>query len=351
MPETTQRDIPYPLGGEIPAFPDDFRNLADGVDALVPKTAMGKVRIAPSGDMTTVNVDFPAGLFNSSDPIHMFATGHSSVPGNSFKSARAGNATQSGGIVRLHRTNNTTTLIDWLAIQENGGGVKQVGYELPQYEGSTNTRAIPTRYFNSLQAAVRQGLVRVDAGDVLFDNITPNEPTMRYATFKEGLFSEPPIVLTAMMSEQAGNTALGSAYLADGVDGAEIYYQRSSRTNTWVHWIALQATNRARLWTPGGPADLAGKQQEFAEKSEDTIPRVDMGRVDIDPTPGTPSQTHAEFTPGLFDRPPYVAVCTWSNTGAVSNWGFKNVTTSGVDIVLTRSNSTTTGLAWLAVQP
>src|SRR5699024_2572457 len=177
MPESTARGLRYPLGVESPDWPGDFERLADDIDAIVPRVAVGRKKITPSGNITTASISFPTGLFHGDAPS-LLATGFSAVPGNSYKSVRVGNVTTSGASLHLHRTNQTTTTIDWVALQP-GGGAALHGWPTPKYDGADNTKARPTRYLNGLQAAIRAGLVRVDAGYV---DTTPtaNQPTSAY---------------------------------------------------------------------------------------------------------------------------------------------------------------------------
>ena len=348
MPESTARGLRYPLGVESPDWPGDFERLADDIDAIVPRVAVGRKKITPSGNITTASISFPTGLFHGDAPS-LLATGFSAVPGNSYKSVRVGNVTTSGASLHLHRTNNTTTTIDWVALQP-GGGAALHGWPTPKYDGADNTKARPTRYLNGLQAAIRAGLVRVDAGYV---DTTPtaNQPTSAYVEYKPGLFTSQPFVFTTIVSEQAGNTVTSSSYAPDGTKGATIWFQRTNTSLTRINWVAIQPTVDKRLWTPGGPADLPGIFQEFADNAENAIPRIDTGYQTVTPVANQPTFERAEFQPGLFTQPPIVIVTAHSASTALSNIGVKNTTATGVDIVTTRSNTTNTGVRWLAVQP
>jgi len=347
MPETTARGLRYPLGVESPDWPGDFDRLADDIDAIVPRVAGGWKSITPSGNVTSASISFPSGLFTEAPAL--LAQGRSAAAGNSYKSVRVGGVTTTGADLHLHRTNNATTGIDWVALQP-GGGASHHGWQRPKYDGTDNTTARPSRYLNSLQTAIRAGMVRVDAG-YIETTPTANQPTSAYAEFKPGLFTGQPFILTTIVSEQAGNTVLSSSYAPDGTKGATIWLQRTNTSLTRINWVAIQPTISERLWTPGGPADLPGIFQEFADNAENAIPRIDTGYQTVTPVANQPTFERAEFQPGLFTQPPIVIVTAHSASTQLSNIGVRNTTATGVDIVMTRSNTTNTGVRWLAVQP
>src|SRR5699024_3779265 len=179
-----------------------------------------------------------------------------------------------------------------------GGRAVLHGGPTPKYDGADNTTARPTRYLNGLQAAIRAGLVRVDAGYV---DATPtaNQPTSAYVEYKPGLFTRQPFVFTTIVSEQPGNTVTSSSYAPDGIKRATIWFQRTTTSLTRINWVAIQPAISERLWTPGGPADLPGIFQEFADSAEQAIPRIDVGYQTVTPDANQPTFERAEFQPGL----------------------------------------------------
>src|SRR5699024_5661885 len=121
--------------------------------------ATGYESVTPTGRMTSRTITFPDGMFDS-EPV-MAVNGWTSVPGNTLKKVSYSGASRTGATLWLDRTNNQNTSISWMAM-EPGGGVAHQGWRKPQYDGASNTTARPTRYLNSLQTAVRAGLVRMD---------------------------------------------------------------------------------------------------------------------------------------------------------------------------------------------
>src|SRR5699024_9860729 len=102
---------------------------------------------------------------------------------------------RTGGDIFVYRSSTTARPINWVA-WENGGGASAQGWQHPQYAGSSNTRANPTRFLNSLESAVLAGLVKVDVGKVTFP-ANKDVPQSQSVTFKKGLFTKAPYVIAS----------------------------------------------------------------------------------------------------------------------------------------------------------
>src|SRR5699024_5752573 len=116
-----------------------------------------------------------------------------------------------------------------------------------------------------------------------------------------------------------------------------------------VNWVALQVSTTAPLWTPGGPADLAGIFSEFADNVEAQAPRIDAGQLYV-PGNGTNAE-RAEFQPGLFTAPPIVVPTAGTTATTVAGISSYNTTATGSDIYIQRSSAFDTNISWIAVQP
>src|SRR5699024_10093500 len=145
-------------------------------------------------------------------------------------------------------------------------------------------------------------------------------------------------------------TALGTSVLSLSAEGADIWFQRTSSTQTKVYWMAIQPTITERLWTPGGPADLPSIFEEFAGNAEDKIPRVDGGLVNFSPQANTPTPHHIEFEPGLFTTDPQIFVTFAASATSTQAVSVANQTPTGADIYVYRTNTSDTYVSWLAVQ-
>src|SRR5699024_2305413 len=162
MPETTARGLRYPLGDESPDWPGDFDKLAESIDKILPRAAMGRVRSTPVTNTPTSNhVTFPSQRFDA-EPF-VIASPISTVPGNTVELASYGSPTSTGVDIYVRRTSTTATNVAWAAFQLTGGA-SLAGWQKPQYDGASSTTARPSRYLNSLQTAVRLGMLRVAAG-------------------------------------------------------------------------------------------------------------------------------------------------------------------------------------------
>lgn len=356
MPETTVRGIRYPLGVDSPDWPGDFNKLAADIDELVPRVAIGKARVNPTANTyTRKRVAFPAGMFDAAP--NMVASGETGVPGRIVKGVSVGTTAdidKNGGDVIVYRTNTTAMNVTWAAWQ-NGGGVSHHGWQVPQYDGSQNTLARPTRFLSSLQAAVVAGLVRIDAGTTVIDNsgAAQNGDREKSVSFTSGRFTAPPTVITCMRTTVPGGTYTGCGHSDVTASGMKLHTNRSNSPATEVNWIAVQPTAAANLWTPGGSADLAGIFQQFAESAEGQVPRIDSGYSNITPIPGSPSPFRVEFEPGQFTKPPFVVVTAGSAAigSTLLGVGVFNETATGCDVYVNRTNNTLTGVRYFAVQP
>jgi len=326
-------------------WPGDFDRLAADIDAIMPRMASGTARFSPTANTTYhVPIEFPEGLFTAT--LVMAVSAHSSAP-NVARTTGATAITSSGADLLLYRTNSNPSALHWWAIQLDGGATHH-GWERPQYDGSSGTLARPTRYLNSLQAAVRAGLVRIDAGN---ENIpaSSNAVTSKNVTFKQGLFTRTPVVLTGMFTSSAvGDTYLGTSSSGTTAQGTTLYSHRTSNNSTDVFWVAIQPTIDERLWTPGGPADLPGIFREFAENTENLAPRIDIGTVDVFGI----GDEHIEFQPGLFTRPPVVLTTIWSAAAGrtITGVAASQVTATGAQIYSHRTSDHNNTVLWIAVQ-
>src|SRR5699024_2039514 len=263
---------------------------------IMPSVASGIVRIQPTqgGVPASANISFPPGLFQSAP--YIIANARTTVPGTVLGTS-AGSDSATAGRIFVNRTNTGWTDAWWSA-WERGGGLNTRDWSKPQYDGTSGTVARPTQFLNSLQAAIRAGLVRVDAGLVDVSH-GANQVGSAHVEFTPGRFTGNPHVFTIPNSTVPGvvlpTTAAGAT-----AEGADIYVMRSTSGSTGVYWVALELRSTASLWTPGGPADLPGIFREFAERSGEEIPRVDAGIASINPIANQPTAAHIEFEPGLF---------------------------------------------------
>src|SRR5699024_10592832 len=165
-----------------------------------------------------------------------------------------GSASSSGVDIYVRRTSSTATNVAWAAF-ELGGGASLAGWQKPQYDGASNTAARPTRYLDSLQAAVRAGLIRIEAGQ---ETLSGSNYRTKEISFPEGKFSSVPTVVVSVDTPSPGVASTYAGAVSAGADGFTLYGYRSNTNSMEVNWIAIQVGNSKRLWTPGGPADLAG---------------------------------------------------------------------------------------------
>src|SRR5699024_2384107 len=151
------------------------------------------------------------------------------------------------------------------------------------YAGSSNTRANPTRFLNSLESAVLAGLVKVDVGKVTFP-ANKDVSQSQSVTFKKGLFTKAPYVIASPQTvvPQRMNT-LGVTRKTKS--GCEIWQRRDSNIENHAYWIAIELTDTGRLWPRGGAADLPGKFMDFAKNVERRVPRIDSGYANVYPIP------------------------------------------------------------------
>src|SRR5699024_2435189 len=147
-------------------------------------------------------------------------------------------------------------------------------------------------------------------------------------TFADGRFDSAPWVLTSMHAVVPGGAYMGCAAADVTARGCELWVYRTNTNTSNVHWVALRPTSRARLWTPGGPADLGGIFDEFANNTEAAIPRIDSGGIEV-PGGGGVNSTHIEFQPGLFTEPPAVIVTAGTSSATVVAASAGNGTATG----------------------
>lgn len=350
--DETQRGIRFPEGQDKPAWPDDFERMAADIDELMPRFAGGITRITPQANQVTKGtVQFPEGLFTS--PPNMLATVDASTAvGNTLTGLSVGttaDVSTTSGDIFIYRSSTTTRPITWVAWQ-NGGGASARGWQHPQYAGSNNTVANPTRFLNSLESAVLAGLVKVDVGKVTFP-ANKDVSQSQDVTFKKGLFTKPPYVIaTPQTTVPQRMNLLGVTNKTK--TGCEIWQRRSSNVANHAYWLAFELTDAGRLWPRGGAADLPSKFMDFAQNVEKRVPRIDSGYANVTPiaNEGTPFRVEFDTT---FSRAPWVGVIAGTAVPGVTvkGTGVDNVTATGMDVYVYRTNTTLTGVRWLAVEP
>lgn len=103
-------------------------------------------------------------------------------------------------------------------------------------------------------------------------------------------------------------------------------------------------------WSPGfvSAATMQTKVTDRFDAIQGRLPVIDTGEVTITPVANTPTSSTVTF--GLtFDSAPIVMVTFHGSAAAVTNVSYTNVTTTTVDIVVTRTNTTSTTVSWFAV--
>lgn len=346
--DSTDRGIRYPEGQDKAAWPDDFEQLADDINTLVPRYAAGSGTIpGVLDDRSMTTIEFPEDRFT--EPPIVVASPLTVAPGSVVKGMNVAGTSASSFDAWTYRSTSSDTSVQWVAFQPDSGGVH--GFEHPQYAGASNTLARPTRYLNSLQAAVRSGMATIDAG---VDTINPSgtAPSRLGISFTSGRFTQRPILVAGFESAYPGEVAYTVGVASITTDGADLWFNRSNSNATNLHWVAIQPSFNKRLWTPGGAADLPAKFQEFAENVEKYAPRIDVQDIVITPVAGEPTSGHVEFTPGVFTKPPVVV--TTINNGAIytrtRGSSVSNATATGVDVYMYRTNANATRINVIAVQ-
>src|SRR5699024_4726558 len=176
-------------------------------DDMMPRIATGSVSFTPTPNTAyRAPVEFPQDLFTARPIVQVAA--HTSAP-NVIPAVGVTSVSASGADLLMYRTNNRPSRLTYVAMQPHKGA-SSVGWQIPQYKGSSDTIARPQRSLDSLQTAILMGAMRVDAGVV---NIpaSSTDVTSRDIEFRDGAFTEQPIVLTAKYtSNVAGTTYLGT---------------------------------------------------------------------------------------------------------------------------------------------
>lgn len=353
MPEVSERGVRYPTGREKPAWPDDFERMANDLDGLVAPTTTGYdyLDFPGSGNRASFDVTFPPGLFH--EPPIILATAHSSNPNNVELVSVGGNVTKTGGTIHGWRTTSVRTGVSWVATDPKGyGGLAFYDWQHPQYSGSNNTLARPSRYFRSLRDAISSGQVVIDAG-VAHVEAKANEVRSTYVEFNKEFSSTPRIAVTA--NSTAPNNSRTTSVRADGTDGFDLYYYRLSSVTTKIYWVAFgEGVPKKDIKVPTGVADLPAGFESFITDVEAQIPTWDSGAVLVSGAANTSNMSRVEFNRTFKSDP--ILILSPINNGSATGHAVKtatvaNQTPTGFDVWTYRSNNNDTLVNWLAVEP